>query len=105
MAAHTTAKERQEIIARYRRSGLTQREFCDREGITFSSLQSWLYKRSRGPSEGPRFIEVTPSKPAATTATIELRLGGVRIMLPTTISDERIANLIVTLEHRARKSK
>lgn len=40
MGAHTTARERQEIIARYRRSGLTQREFCDREGVNFGTLQS-----------------------------------------------------------------
>lgn len=105
MGAHTTAKERQEIIARYRRSGLTQREFCDREGITLGALQSWLYKRNRGRGEGPRFIEVTSSGPAAGPTAIELHLGELRIVLPTTISDERIADLVVALEQRARASR
>ncbi len=32
MGAHTPIKEREEIVARSRRSGLTQREFCEAEG-------------------------------------------------------------------------
>ena len=101
MGAHRTTTERKAIIARYRRSGLTQREFCEAEGITLGALQSWLYKRSRKPAEAPRFIELTRSS-AAEAAAIELHLEVLRVVLPTTFSDERIAGLAVALLHGAR---
>ena len=52
MGAHTTPDERHELVTRYRRRGLTQREFCDAEGITVGALRSWLYKRSSKRVEG-----------------------------------------------------
>ncbi len=105
MGAHTTAEARRKIVARYRRSGLTQREFCEREGIKLGALRSWLYKRSRPQADGPRFIELTPSEPRIESRSIELHLGEVRVVLPTTIGDERLADLIVALERRARATK
>ena len=105
MGAHTTPDERHELVTRYRRSGLTQREFCDAEGITVGALRSWLYKRSSKRVEGPRFVEVTSSRQQAETEAIELRLGDVRVVLPLSITNERIADLVVALERRVESAR
>lgn len=34
----------QEVVRRFRRSGLTQREFCEDEGLSPSTLGYWLRK-------------------------------------------------------------
>lgn len=105
MGAHTTPDERRELVTRYRRSGLTQREFCDTEGITVGALRSWLYKRSWKPVEGPRFVEVTSPRQQAEAEAIELRLGDVRVVLPMSITNERIADLVVALERRVESAR
>jgi transposase len=33
-----------EIVRRYRQAGLSQAEFCRRNGVTRSALKNWLYK-------------------------------------------------------------
>ena len=105
MGAHTTAEEREEIIARFHSSGLTQREFCETEDITVGALRSWLYKRRRTRVKRPRFVEVTPSGLQTQTTSIELHLGELRVVLPMTLTDARIVDLIVALEGRMRLSK
>ena len=42
MQRRTTREQRIRIVARFRKSGLTQREFAEREDITVSALQNWL---------------------------------------------------------------
>ena len=49
-------------IAAYERSGLTQREFAQREGIKFFTFAGWL-KRYRKPVEKPAFAEVRVAQP------------------------------------------
>ena len=51
LTADTT---RRQIVARYHRSDLTQRAFCEQAGIPISTLQWWLVKARR---------EVTPATP------------------------------------------
>lgn len=41
------ARHWQEVLTRYDSSGLTQRAFCQREGIAYASFVSWLGKRRR----------------------------------------------------------
>ncbi len=52
---------RREIVARYHRSDLTQRAFCERAGIPMSTLQWWLVKarREAAPAPPALFREVT----------------------------------------------
>jgi hypothetical protein len=38
---------RRELVARYQRSDLTQRAFCEQAGIPISTLQWWLVKARR----------------------------------------------------------
>ncbi len=40
-------KARLQMVERYERSGKSQREFCEGEGISLSTLQWWM-KRARG---------------------------------------------------------
>jgi hypothetical protein len=105
MGAHTTPEERFELVTRFHRSGLTQREFCETEGIKLGALRSWLYKQSRKPAERPRFVEVTAPGRRAEVDAIELRLGDVRVVLPLSITNERIVALVVALERRAESTR
>jgi transposase-like protein len=47
-----SVKEREEIVQEYQRSGLTQRAFASRRGISLSTLVNWLC-RDRAKSENP----------------------------------------------------
>ena len=38
------AKARRQMVERYERSGKSQREFCEGEGISLSTLQWWMRK-------------------------------------------------------------
>lgn len=100
MGVHTTLEERYELVTRYRSSDLTQREFCEAEGITVGALRSWLHKGNWKPVEGPRFVEVTSPRRHAETGSIELRLGDVHVVLPLSITNERLVELVVALERR-----
>lgn len=52
------AEHRAAMIAAYEASGLTQREFAEREGIKFYSFSGWL-KRARRRQENTSFAEVS----------------------------------------------
>jgi len=79
-----TEEQWREVLRRFEASGLSTRAFCQREGISASSLQRW---RSRGDRAlAPRFVELAP--PRATSAVsstawaLELELpDGVRLRL------------------------
>jgi len=51
---------RRELVARYQRSDLTQRAFCEHAGIPMSTLQWWLVKarREAAPATPITFREV-----------------------------------------------
>ena len=44
------AKARRQMVERYERSGKSQREFCEGEGVSLSTLQLWM-RKSRGGTE------------------------------------------------------
>ena len=63
---HATAQERQQILARYLKTQLSQRDFALREGIGFSTLCNWLRQERGKPQPAVSFQEVAfPSLPAA----------------------------------------
>jgi hypothetical protein len=45
-------RKTKDLISSYRTSGLTQKEFCVKEGISQSALQYHLYKSKSHPSFG-----------------------------------------------------
>ena len=57
------AGRREELLARYQASGLTQKAFAKREGVNFHTFSSWLVKRRREPG-----ASLQPSSMAHTRA-------------------------------------
>lgn len=78
-------RRREEIVAGYAGSGLTQKAYARREGVNYHTLVSWLSRSRRGreglaspgsPSEpaaaAPRFAQLTwPPAPPPTNARLE----------------------------------
>jgi hypothetical protein len=61
MSRRRTRTQRLDFVAAFRRSGLSQRAFAEREGIKLSTLQGWIYRPSRVTSRRepvPRFVRV-----------------------------------------------
>ena len=101
MPRRSTPEQRARLVSRYRKSKLTQREFAEREGITLSTLQSWLYKRPRSKAERGRFVEVVAP---AVNETIEINVGHAQVVLPGTTPTDRLAAIVHALgssEHGA----
>ena len=57
---HVTAARREQIVADYKRSQLTQREFALHCAIGLSTLQRWLQKASKPkpPANPPAFVPI-----------------------------------------------
>jgi len=47
---------RRQLLARYHRSDLTQRAFCEQAGIPLSTLQWWLVQARRAAARPPRAV-------------------------------------------------
>jgi transposase-like protein len=82
-----TAEERQELVARYKSSGLSMTAYCEREGLKLATLSHWVHKRARPGKRrgrqrrnGPmKFAEVKMALSGA-PALVEVELsGGTRI--------------------------
>lgn len=99
MSRRFTPEQRARLTAKFRKSGLTQREFARREGITMSALQNWIYRLSKQPDPAARSVEVVPSAPVSTSP-VEIRLGEVGVMLPTNVAPERVAAVVSALVAR-----
>jgi transposase-like protein len=59
-----TPKQRQQLLARFRQSQLTQEAFAARHGIGVSTLGKWLHRESQKSLPPVKFREVTLPKPA-----------------------------------------
>lgn len=79
---HRSPEEIEEILALYRRGGVTQRELAERHGVCLGTIQNWLRRRFPSASDGkPGWIELIPdaTKPARAYR-IEFR-GGLTLAL------------------------
>lgn len=57
----------QSVVERFRGSGLSQKRFCEREGVSLSTFCYWLKKASGSvetSSGSPRFVELEFLSPA-----------------------------------------
>ena len=61
---HFRAEERARVLREYRASGLTQREFAGRAGVSVSCLGNWLRRERAGtePDVTPAFVEIPPPR-------------------------------------------
>ena len=72
----STPARRARILADYRSSRLTQREFAARAGVSVGTLWNWLRKEGNYRGEKPvSFVEVPVAEPKA-TASYKVRLAG-----------------------------
>jgi transposase-like protein len=75
-----TLARRAELVAEYRRSGLTMAAFARREGLAYSTFAGWVWKSDRARGSGPatalpvRFAQVQLPVTAGLTASLEVRL-------------------------------
>jgi len=74
----------QSVVERFRGSGLSQKRFCEREGVSLSTFSYWLKKAAgnMAVSSGARFVELDflPAVPATKVdetpdLVVELPLG------------------------------
>jgi hypothetical protein len=70
------------LVGKFEQSGLSQRIFCESQGVRESALRYWLYRlrreRKKGPNPLGRFVQVVPSTTASGT-TCKLRLGNAEL--------------------------
>jgi hypothetical protein len=91
------------LLSEFRRSGLTQAEFCERRGISIHSFRKHLY-RVAPPQPPPHFLPVTilPDPIPATSAArqpLELLLGnGRRIAVAPGFDPQTLRQLIAVVE-------
>jgi len=87
------------VAEEYEASGLTQREFAERRGLTLSTLQSWVYRRRR--QEGAPVAEPVRLLPVQVTAAPVVSLSDSLEVL--TASGERVRFTVGTdVEYVAR---
>ena len=86
-------RNREEVAAAFRRSGLTQAEFCRRENMSTSVLQYHLRKHAGAP---PKFV------PVGTSAEIEIEAAnGVKIRLSGNVDSAVLARVLEAAGARA----
>lgn len=82
-----SADERQRLLARFRRSGQSQKRFCEANGLSLSTLQYWLgQQRLQGEPREGSFVQLpAPVASACLSGVGDLRVGAVQIRLPSQI--------------------
>lgn len=111
------AREMRRVLARWVRSGLTQREFAKREGIAASTMAWWGHvfrhagKRTKRASQRPRrrgrrrsvtapaFVEVTMGSAAPRPAPLEVVVRtGVVIRVPAAFDAPSLRAVVAALD-------
>ena len=97
---HTPA-QREQLLAAYRRSGLTQKAFAAQTGIGYSTLTSWLKKAGASPgaglADGPPALIRIPNllPPAGRVAAYRLEFaGGLRVEVARGFDPEELGRLL-----------
>ena len=99
----STQREREQLVAKYQASGLTQREFAQQHGVKLGTFQRWIY-RPRSPHsvarrKKPAFQEVSIAEvPFLNGWAAELQLPrGVALRLNSHASAEWVGALVQRL--------
>lgn len=89
----TPGPRREELVAAWRASGLTQAEFARREGIIYSSFAAWVQaarktRKRRGKMLPVRFVEAKlPVAGPAMPAPLEVRLADGTVLRGTSAAE------------------
>jgi transcriptional regulator with XRE-family HTH domain len=91
----STPAQRSETLAEFRSSGLTQREFADKAGISVSALCNWLrQERNRAFKEELSFVEI-PALGAPTSHAYKVQLpGGAALEVPQGFASAEVRELL-----------
>jgi lambda repressor-like predicted transcriptional regulator len=75
-----SAVQWREIIARYRQSGLTLKEFCVQEGLSFRTFEEWERRQRRAERSKGQFVELKARNVAPSPWVVEVECpNGVRL--------------------------
>lgn len=97
-----------EALRRFSASGVSVREFCQREQLTESAFYAWRRtigerdEASGAQRQAPAFVPAVVTNAPDRDESIVVELGGGRsLRLPGAISMDRVAELVAALEARA----
>ena len=102
--------ERRRLLARYERSGLSQKAFCLRHGVALSTLQYWRRRaRDTDQEPTPSFVEIPQVTGIAGVRSVEVAVrrprphphkagNGSRRKNLTPVGQERAGNLAIDRE-------
>ena len=62
------------LLGEWKESGLSQREFCRRRGISFSKFHYWRHKMTRGAGESRPMVRVADSAAVAEKSGSAIRI-------------------------------
>lgn len=62
------------VCREYRESGLSQKDFCERRGVSRSTLSYWL-KKERQQSESQALVEIAPQAEGPRTGCLRIKIG------------------------------
>lgn len=97
---HSTRAQRNQILRRYQRSQLTQKEFAAQAGLSVSTLQSWLRQAAPAQEEGRTGFLPVPNLLASTAPPPTYRIawpGGVVLEVRPGFAREELAALLAAL--------
>ena len=92
--------ERRRLLARYERSGLSQKAFCLRHGVALSTLQYWRRRaRDTDQEPTPTFVEISQVTGTAGVRSVEAAVfielpGGVRLEVPAGTDAQWLSGLV-----------
>jgi hypothetical protein len=95
------------IAEQFEQSGLTQKQFAQQQGLTLSTVQSWIYRRRRQASRSPvppvRLLPVeVSSTPVPDMRGLEIVTPrGVRLRVPAGTDVDYVAGLVAALGRAA----
>lgn len=85
-------------IRHFRKSGLSQKKYCEQKNLSYWSFRTWYYKIIPEASES-RFIRVNSFKPEERASKIRIILSGrIRIELDEDISEEILQRIFKASE-------
>lgn len=95
------------LIAAWKRSGITQAEFCQREGLSRRTLGWWRWRLEREAAPPPptkaEFVEVQVVEPEPRTEQIrdfDVLVAGLVVRVPAGFDEEALSRLVRVLECR-----
>jgi hypothetical protein len=98
---HRTSTQRKQVLAEYRRSGLTQQAFATQAGVGVSTLQLWLRQDRPAPSPHAASFVAVPNLLASTPAPAGYRLrlaGGAVLEIGSDYQPEQLERLLQLLK-------